>query len=109
MTPKLADEAGVYRVQVLERVFAILNAVAQNRAGLGAAALSSRLGLHKSTAHRLLTVLECNHYLMKDPSDGKYRLGWKLIELGMHALSRMDLRELAWPQLGCHGQDACHM
>jgi len=97
--PSLTAKARSYRVQVLERAFGILDALAKNGAELGVVELADRLGLHKSTVHRLLTVLECNRYVEKSPSSGKYRLGWKLIELGMHAASRLELRELARPQL----------
>lgn len=100
MKPASTAQASLYRVQVLERTFCILNAFAENGGTeLGGAELSARLGLHKSTVHRLLTVLERNRYLEKNPISGKYRLGWKLIELGMHAVSRLDLSEIARPQL----------
>lgn len=93
-------KASPYRVQVLDRTFGILNAFAENGSTeLGGPELSARLGLHRSTVHRLLTVLERNRYLEKNPVSGKYRLGWKLVELGMHAVSRLDLSEIARPHL----------
>ncbi len=88
-----------YRVQVLDRVFAILDRLAEDGGELGAAELAAHLDLHKSTGHRLLTVLERNSYVERNPVTGKYRLGWKLIDLGMRAIARMDLRELARPEL----------
>lgn len=88
-----------YRVQVLDRAFAILDLLAEDGGELGGAELAARLDLHKSTAHRLLAVLERNCYVEKSPGNGKYRLGWKLIDLGMRAVSRMDVRELARPEL----------
>jgi len=88
-----------YRVQVLDRAFAILDLLAEDGGELGGAELSARLNLHKSTAHRLLTVLERNCYVDRSPANGKYRLGWKLIDLGMRAIARLDVRELARPKL----------
>ncbi len=97
MLPAAAKRATTYRVQVLDRVFTILNALAENGSGLGLSELSAELRLHKSTVHRLLMTLECNLYVEKNPSSGKYRLGWKLFELGMQAVARRDLFQLAPP------------
>jgi len=88
-----------YRVQVLDRALAILDLLAEHGGKLGATELAARLDLHKSTRHRSLAVLERNCYMEKSPANGRYRLGWKLIDLGMRAVSRMDVRELARPEL----------
>lgn len=88
-----------YHVQVLERAFAILSLLAEDGGELGGTELAARLDLHKSTGHRLLAVLQRNRYVERNPVNGKYRLGWKLIDLGMTAISRMDVRELARPEL----------
>jgi len=92
-----AKHAIAYRVQVLDRAFTILDVLAENGSELGLAELSGKLGLHKSTVHRLLMVLERNRYVEKHPSSAKYRLGWKLFELGMQAVARRDLFQLAPP------------
>lgn len=89
--------ASPYRVQVLERVFTLLNALAAKGSELGLVELSSELSLHKSTVHRLLTMLESNRYVERNPATGKYWLGWKLYELGMQAVARHDLFQLALP------------
>lgn len=47
-----------YRVQVLDRAAAILQALADAPTDLGPAEIAERLRLHKSTIHRLLMVLE---------------------------------------------------
>jgi DNA-binding IclR family transcriptional regulator len=89
----------MYRIQVLDRVFGILNLLADENSELTIAELSSRLQLHKSTGHRLVAVLERNHYVERNPANGKYRLGLRLAELGMEAIARLDLREVARPEL----------
>jgi DNA-binding IclR family transcriptional regulator len=61
--------------------------------------ISQSLKLHKSTAHRLIMVLERHKLVEKNSSTGKYRLGLKLFELGTKAVSRLDLRERARPYL----------
>jgi DNA-binding IclR family transcriptional regulator len=59
---------------------------------LGVSQVARKLGVAKSTAHRLLTTL-CNGGLVEQNSEnGRYRLGLRLFELGHLALSRVELR-----------------
>jgi DNA-binding IclR family transcriptional regulator len=96
--PAVPEVAGVYRVQVLERALRILDVLAAE-GQLAPSEISARLALHKSTVHRLLAVLELNHYVDRSQANGMYSLGLKLIELGTRASSRLDLCELAGPIL----------
>lgn len=91
--------ASRYHVQVLDRAFAILGLLEEDGAEIGAAKVAGRLRLHKTTAHRMLAVLEHNEYIERSPLTGKYHLGWRLGDLGMRAISRMDPREIARPEL----------
>jgi DNA-binding IclR family transcriptional regulator len=87
-----------YRVQVLDRSFRILDAIADANEALSPARLAAGLRLHKSTVHRLLVVLE--HYrLIRRGPEGTYRLGTRLIELGDRAVRRLNLSERAAPVL----------
>ncbi len=87
-----------YRVQVLDRTIAVLQAVADSETDLAAAEIARQLRLHKSTVHRLLVVLE--HYrLIKKSAEGTYRLGTRLIEFGESAIARLRLSEHAQPFL----------
>lgn len=88
-----------YRPQVLERSFAILDALAESSEDLSLAELEGRLDLHKSTYNRLLRTLEHHRYAEKDPSTGKYRLGSKLLELSSKAKARFDLATIGRPYL----------
>lgn len=89
--------AAGYRVQVLERAFHILDALAESGGELGASELAARLHLHKATVHRLLVALERQRYIERNAELPKYRLGWRLFELGAAAVSRLDLYALARP------------
>ena len=88
-----------YRVQVIDRVFQILDLLAETKGELGATELAQRLQLHKSTVHRLLVTLERHRFLQKNPDNAKYGLGWRLFELGALAVSRVDLLGMARPHL----------
>jgi DNA-binding IclR family transcriptional regulator len=88
-----------YQVQVLDRALGILDVLSNDGQELGPAELSERLDLHKSTAHRLLMVLERHRLIERSSQSGKYHLGLRLFELGSKAVARLDLRELVRPYL----------
>jgi len=98
MTASIRDRT-IYRVQVLERAFDILDALASHTSELALSELSRRLHLHRSTVHRLLVVLEGSRYVERNGANGKYRLGSKLVELGTKVVARLDLPKLAKPFL----------
>lgn len=59
---------------------------------LGVSEVARRLGVAKSTAHRLLTTLATRDIIEKNEETGRYRLGLHLFELGHLAVSRLRLR-----------------
>jgi len=61
---------------------------------LGVSELAGRLGLAKSTVHRLLATLALEGLIEKDDSSGRYRLGLKLYELGAMVSSHLDLHDV---------------
>lgn len=66
---------------------------------LGVSDIARRLGIAKSTAHRLLTSLRSRGLAERNPETGQYRLGVHLFELGQLAQERMRLRQAALPLL----------
>jgi len=84
-----------YQVQVLDRALGILDLLAGESPELGPSEVSEGTGLHKSTVHRLLQVLERHRLIEKIAQSGKYRLGLRLFELGSKAMAQFDLRERA--------------
>lgn len=60
---------------------------------LGVSELARRLGLGKSTVHRLLSTLATERLVERNPASGRYRLGIKLYELGAIVSSHLDLHE----------------
>ena len=85
--------------EVLDRVVALLEALSRDDAGLTLLELSERLGLHKSTAHRLLMVLERHRFVEKIRHGGRYGLGLKLFELGTRSAAHLGLGQRARPYL----------
>ena len=72
-----ASPQGTYKVQALDRAFAVLDLLGESETPLGLAQVASSLQLHKSTAHRFLMVLE-RHHMVERTSSGKFRLGLRL-------------------------------
>ena len=59
--------------------------------------ISQRLGLHKSTAHRLLSVLKKRGLVVMDPTTQLYSLGPALVDLAWIVLRQQDLRTICRP------------
>lgn len=66
---------------------------------MGISALAARLGLAKSTVHRLATTLVEYDILEQNRETGKYRLGLALFELGTLVRRKMDVMSEAQAQI----------
>lgn len=64
---------------------------------IGVTELSKRLGIGKSTAHRLLNTLAEERLLEQDTDTGAYRLGLAMYELGASVSMHTDLHEACSP------------
>jgi len=95
----VAHLSGPYKVQVLDRAVALLEILSLSPSEMSLGELTTAVGLHKSTVHRLLMVLEAHRLVEKSPINGHYRLGLKLFELGGASISRLNLGERIRPQL----------
>ena len=91
MTDKHAQAPAI---QVLERMFAILDTLAAHQDPVSLKEISERTGLHPSTTHRILNDLAIGR-LVDRPQAGTYRLGMRLLELGNLVKARLDVREAA--------------
>jgi DNA-binding IclR family transcriptional regulator len=85
---------GIYKLQALDRAFAVLDLLSASATSLGLAEIAQALGLHKSTAHRFLMVLQQHRMVERTPA-GKFRLGLRLCDFGSRAIEQYDLRERA--------------
>ena len=82
--------------QTLFRGLDVIELVAEGPITLGD--LADRLGLTRSTTHRLASALADRRYLTFIPRSG-YSLGPKLLELGFRVRDELDLPRVAAPQL----------
>src|SRR5437763_10662046 len=77
----------------------LTKAFSENEFEMGISALAARLGLAKSTVHRLATTLVEYDILEQNRETGKYRLGIALFELGTLVRRKMDAASGAQVQI----------
>lgn len=82
----------------VERAFSILETVAESANGLSNSDISRRLKVPKSSASYILRVMEKRGYLIRGEG-GKYRLGWKIMNLSHGQTAHLDVRQVAKPIL----------
>lgn len=85
--------------QAVRRAIALLKAFQTDRPERDLGELARATGLSRSTAHRLLAALESEGLVVRERSNGRYRLGPAIAALGARALRASRLRELAHPVL----------
>ncbi len=91
-------DGGSAGVQSVATALRLLDCLAAER-DLGVAELGRRLGIAKSSAHRILVTLAAQGYVQQIPETKTYRLGIRLHELGALVASRNQLRDVALPLL----------
>lgn len=85
-------------VQVLERMFVLIDVLASREEAVSLKEISEKTGLHPSTAHRILNDLAVGRFVDR-PESGSYRLGMRLLELGNLVKARLSVRETALPAM----------
>ena len=94
MAKKDPDLPGVPAVQVLERMFTLIDVLASREEAVSLKEISEKAGLHPSTAHRILNDLTTGRFVDR-PQPGSYRLGMRLLELGNLVKGRLNVRDAA--------------
>ena len=81
-------------VQVLERMFTLIDILASREEAISLKEISEKTHLHPSTAHRILNDLTIGRFVDR-PESGSYRLGMRLLELGNLVKARLSVRDAA--------------
>ncbi len=81
-------------VQVLERMFTLIDVLASREDAISLKEISEKTGLHPSTTHRILNDLTIGRFVDR-PESGSYRLGMRLLELGNLVKARLSVRDAA--------------
>ena len=81
-------------IQVIERMFTLIDVLASREEAVSLKEISEKTGLHPSTAHRILNDLTLGRFIDR-PQAGSYRLGMRLLELGNMVKARLNVRDAA--------------
>ena len=79
------------RLSSVATAMRLLKAFSEQEVEIGISDLAKRLGVAKSTVHRLAVTLVSENMLEQNPESGKYRLGIALFRLGALVRHRMDV------------------
>ena len=94
MRKTASSVAATPTVQVIERMFTLMDVLASREEAISLKEISGKAGLHLSTTHRLLNDLTTGRFVDR-PHPGSYRLGMRLLELGNLVKSRLNVRDAA--------------
>jgi DNA-binding IclR family transcriptional regulator len=86
-------------IRAVERALDVLLCFSMHTPELTMTQIAERVGMHKSTVHRLLSTLERKRFVKRDPDTGAYHPGIRLLQMAYLTLEHNDLRRLATPFL----------
>jgi DNA-binding IclR family transcriptional regulator len=93
-----ADAAAAGTATSVDNALHLLQLIGERQA-LRVAEAAELLGVARSTAHRLLAALRRRGFVVQDRPNGAYRPGPALREIGLAAVTRIDIRRIARPVL----------
>jgi IclR family transcriptional regulator, carbohydrate utilization repressor len=94
MNHSTPDLPGTPTVQVIERIFTLIDVLTSREEAMPLKEISEKAGLHPSTTHRILNDLVTGRFVDR-PQPGSYRLGMRLLELGNLVKGRLNIRDAA--------------
>jgi len=84
---------------VLTNGLAVLRVFSAEEPLQGVSEIATKVGLHKSTVSRILSTLEGEDLVERDPTSGRFHLGLGVISLAGPLLAVLDVRRVAYPVL----------
>ncbi len=105
--------ANFHLVQSLIKSLAIIDVLSESVDGMGITEMSERIGLNKSTVHRISSTLVHEGFVEQDQRKGVYRLSPKLFELARKILNNIRPAKIVGPHLEklarATGESACYV
>ncbi|MEH6941022.1 IclR family transcriptional regulator [Bacillus sp. JJ722] len=86
-------------VKSVSRALDIITILSLKKGGLGVTEIANQIDINKSSVYRILSTLVQYGYVEQDPENGKYKLGYKFLEISSKLLESIDLRKEAQPFL----------
>jgi IclR family acetate operon transcriptional repressor len=81
------------------RALILLRYIVDHPDGLSIREASRNLGYSPGTVQKLISALSAQGYVVQDKSTKRYHLGPEAVQLGLTALSRLEIRRIAHPHL----------
>ena len=91
----MAHKKKYYQIMSLEKGIKVLELLADKKE-LTVSAVAEQLGFNRAGSHRFLATLRDLGYVEKNENN-RYRLTFKVLELGMMTLTRFEIRQEARP------------
>lgn len=96
MVEKGLPETPMQGVQGVERALSVLSLFVESGSEtLGVTDISQQLNLSKAVVHRILSTFRVHEFVEIDETTHRYRLGPKILLLGLSQLDRMEFRIIA--------------
>lgn len=86
-------------VRSITVAFRVLDTMARTGEPMRITEISKQLGESKAKVHRHLSTLRSLGVVEQEKTSEKYRLGWKLFQLGQAAFEQFDLKSIAEPHM----------
>lgn len=86
-------------IRAAERALDVLLCFSRQTPELSMTQIVEKVGIHKSSVHRLLGTLEKKRFVERDPATGAYHLGIRLLQMAYLTLEQNNLRRMAAPFL----------
>ncbi|MDN4523043.1 IclR family transcriptional regulator [Fictibacillus fluitans] len=86
-------------VKSVSRALDIITLVSLKKGGLGVTEIAKHIDINKSSVYRILSTLVLYGYIEQDKETGRYKLGYKFLEVSSKLLESIDLRSEAKPFL----------
>lgn len=83
----------------VERALVLLRYIVDHPEGLSIREVSREYGYSPATVQKLISALNNQGFIVQDDTTERYHLGSEAVQLGLAALTRLDVRQLARPYL----------
>jgi len=86
-------------VKSVGRALDIITLVSSKKGGLGVTEIAKQIDINKSSVYRILSTLAQYGYIEQDEDTGRYKLGYKFLDISSKLLESIDIRSEAKPYL----------
>ena len=86
-------------VKSVSRAFEIIDIISGHKDGLGVTEIAKQIDINKSSVYRILSTMVKYGYVEQNKDTGRYKLGYKFLEISAKLLESIDLRAEARPFL----------